>query len=137
MDRILMDTHIIVDLVLSGTKPKDDVLDKIENSRNTSSLFISSITLWEIAMLVSKKRIEVYKPMLEFLEEISNIDGLSVVDINPKIASESVILNDFHLDPSDRIIVATARIMNATLITRDSKIISWNNENRLVRIIEG
>jgi len=137
MDRILMDTHIIVDLVLSGTKPKDDVLDKIENSRNTNSLFISSITLWEIAMLVSKKRIEVYKPMLEFLEEISNIDGLSVVDINPKIASESVLLNDFHPDPSDRIIVATARVMNATLITRDSKIISWNNENRLIRVIEG
>ena len=47
-------------------------------------------------------------------------------DITPEIAAESVsLMDDFHGDPADRIIVATAKCYGATLLTRDQKILSW------------
>jgi PIN domain nuclease of toxin-antitoxin system len=79
-------------------------------------------------MLKFKKRINIYEPVKDFLESIANINGLFIKDITPEVAAESVSLMDaFHGDPADRIIVATAKCYGATLLTRDQKILSWAN----------
>lgn len=62
------------------------------------------------------------------LESIANINGLSSKDISPEIAAESISLMDgFHGDPADRIIVTTVKSYGSTLLTRDQKILSWAN----------
>ena len=82
-------------------------------------------------MLKSKKCLSlkdalIYEPTMDFLESITNIDGLSVKDISAEITAESVQLtNDFHGDHADRIIVATAKCHGATLLARDQKILTW------------
>ena len=77
-------------------------------------------------MLNFKKRINIYEPIKDFLNSITDINGLSIKDISPEVAAESVsLMDDFHGDPADRIIVATAKCLGATLLTRDQKILNW------------
>lgn len=123
---IVLDTHVLLWALLEPEKLSNNIRDQISAAQENSELFLSSISLWEIAMLKFKKRINVYEPIHDFLVSISNIEGMLIKDITPEIAAESVsLMDDFHGDPSDRIIVATAKCYGATLITADGKILNW------------
>jgi PIN domain nuclease of toxin-antitoxin system len=82
--------------------------------------------MWEISMMVSTGKVEIRIPTDQWLDQAVNTTGIEVIDLNPKIAAESCNLpGEFHKDPADRIITATARINNITLITKDQKIINY------------
>jgi PIN domain nuclease of toxin-antitoxin system len=123
---ILLDTHVIIWALLKPDELSSKVRAIIELAQKEQRLLMSSISLWEIAMLKSKKRINIYEPLKDFLQSIIDIDGIKFIDITAKIAAESVVLtDDFHGDPADRIITATAISESAILLTRDEKILSW------------
>ena len=87
---------------------------------------IASISMWEFAMMVSVGKVEIRIPLDQWLDQAVNKTGLEVFDLNPRIAAESCSLpGEFHKDPADRIIVATARINGMALITKDKKIIDY------------
>jgi PIN domain nuclease of toxin-antitoxin system len=98
-----------------------------EIKRNESDgIGISVISCWEIAKLVEYKRLELSFPLNEWFEEALNYPGIQLLSLTPEIAIESTQLpGKFHRDPSDQIIVATARINNCPLITSDSKILNY------------
>jgi PIN domain nuclease of toxin-antitoxin system len=123
---IVVDTHVLLWALLQPEELTEEIKHQITLAQENSRLFISSISLWEIAMLKFKKRINIYEPIKDFLESITNINGISIKDISPEIAAESILLMDnFHGDPADRIIVATAKCYGAMLLTRDQKILTW------------
>lgn len=123
---IVLDTHILLWSLLKPEELSEDTRQLITMAQENSQLLLCSISLWEIAMLKIKKRINIYEPIRDFLESVASIDGLSVKDISPEIAAESVqLMDDFHGDPADRIIVATAKCYGATLLTRDQKVLAW------------
>lgn len=123
---IMLDTHVLLWVLMDSKEIKDSVKKQIKLAQKNNKLIISSISLWEIAMLYSKKRLDVYEPIEQYLKSISQIDGMQISDISSQIAATSVSLgDDFHGDPADRIISATAKINNATLYTRDKKILAW------------
>jgi PIN domain nuclease of toxin-antitoxin system len=123
---ILLDTHVIIWSLLKPEELSGDIKKIIESAQGENKLLISSISLWEIAMLKSKKRINIYEPLKDFLQAIIDIDGIKIIDILPDIAADSVSLtDDFHGDPADRIIAATAINAGAVLLTRDQQILSW------------
>jgi PIN domain nuclease of toxin-antitoxin system len=136
MEKIVLDTHILVDLVLREENLSKSILEKIYKHQKEHLLYISSITLWEVAMLIDKKRINVYESIKDFLERVSNLQGLEIIDLSASVASESVLLNNFHGDPADRIITATTKVIAGTLITRDRKILDWASQG-YIRVIEG
>jgi len=122
----VLDTHVLLWALLQPEELSQEIKDQINLAQENSQLFLSSISLWEIAMLKFKKRINIYEPIKEFLESITNIAGVVIKDISPEIAAESILLMDnFHGDPADRIIVATAKSYGAILLTRDQKILNW------------
>jgi PIN domain nuclease of toxin-antitoxin system len=85
---------------------------------------ISDISLWEVTTLWSLGRIQLDIPLRDWLEGASAAPLVQRCDISPAIAAEVAALPDsFHRDPADRILVATARICGATLLTRDERII--------------
>lgn len=132
---IVLDTHILVWLVADETQISQKIKEIINAGAEDDNLIISSMSLWEVAMLLSKKKLNIYYPMRNFFDEISKIDGLIIKDINSEIAIESVSLDgDFHGDPSDRIIVATTRVLGATLLTRDEKILKWAKSGNIKTI---
>jgi len=123
---IVLDTHVLLWSLLQPEELPEDIRQRITVAQENSQLLVCSISLWEIAMLKSKRRINIYEPIRDFLESITNINGLSVKDISAEVAAESVqLMDDFHGDPADRIIVSTAKCYGATLFTRDQKILTW------------
>ena len=87
---------------------------------------IASISIWEFAMMVTRGRIAMTISPDEWLDYAINKTGLMILELNSKIALESCNLpGNFHKDPADRIIVATARVSRSQLITKDQKIIEY------------
>ncbi|MGI4775764.1 MAG: type II toxin-antitoxin system VapC family toxin [Janthinobacterium lividum] len=134
MNNIILDTHILLWSFLSPNEISKEVTEAISGAQDDSRLFISSITLWEIAMLVNKKRINLFEPTLTFLNSISQAKGLNIVSISTSIAADSGNLLNFHGDPADRIITATTRELAGHLITKDEKILTWAKEGYMKTI---
>ena len=130
--KLLLDTHVAYNVFVDPKNLSAKILDRIEDAQFEGLLFMSSISLWEIAMLIDKNRIKIKLPIRDFLGSMVNIDGLSIIDITANIAAESVSFgNSFHGDPADRIIVATAQVLGATLITRDERILNWSKQGHI------
>ena len=84
---------------------------------------IASISIWELAMMAAKKRIELKVSISKWLSWAIDNTAIRVVELSPEVAVDACRLpGDFHKDPADRIIVATARIHNFSLLTKDRKI---------------
>jgi PIN domain nuclease of toxin-antitoxin system len=128
MSKVLLDTHSWIWLMNGESRvQKSAVLKTIELASKKSELYISSISLWEVGMLEAKGRIRFQQPCLAWVKKALETTGLSVLDISPETAIESSRLpQDFHGDPADRIIVATARTMNLLLVTEDQKILTYS-----------
>ena len=124
---ILMDTHIWIWLMEGNQILADSkVLSMIEQAAESGMLSVSAISVWEIGRLEAKTRISFNVPCMEWIHEALSIPGLQLAPLTPEIAIESTRLpDDFHGDPADRIIVATARMNNVSLITKDKKILGY------------
>src|SRR5690349_12406165 len=90
---------------------------------NEGQILVSSISAWELAMLVARGRIDLSMDISQWLAVAGEIEALKFVPVDNDIAIKSVELpGEFHKDPADRIIVATARKFAAALVTADEKI---------------
>lgn len=97
-----------------------------ELERRGEPAAVSAISLWELAKLAEKGRIQSALPLDLWLEQIVSHPSLIVLPLTAKIAAESVLLgDDFHKDPADQIIVATARCHGLRLMTADERIRRW------------
>ena len=122
---ILLDTHAWI-WTQSAKSLLSDKAKRVIKKTQTDQRAIASISIWEFAMMVSKGRIHLKIDPKRWLDHSINNSGLQVIELSPEIAMESCNLpGDFHKDPADRIIVATARTHNMTLLTKDSKIIQY------------
>ncbi|MGH9334349.1 MAG: type II toxin-antitoxin system VapC family toxin, partial [Vicinamibacteria bacterium] len=96
----------------------------IDKANEDDPLRICDISLWEIATLFELGRIQLDLPLRDWLERATAPPLVQRISITPAIAAEVAGLPDsFHRDPADRIIVSTARVLAATLLTRDRRII--------------
>jgi len=124
---IVLDTHIWVWWVHDETKLTNAQLEIIKANEN-DGIGISAISLWEIAKLVERKRLILPCPTLEWFRQALSYPGVRILDLTPEIALESTQLpGEFHRDPADQIIVATARLKDCPLITSDEKIIHYSH----------
>jgi len=117
---IVIDTHILVWINLNPNKIPKSILNAIDGEKR---LGVAAITLWEIAMLVQKKRLKLPKPVLEWLEEALAQDKIVLLPITPEIAVRSTILK-MQGDPADRLISATALEYNCKLATIDGELLA-------------
>lgn len=133
---LLIDTHGFIWFVNGDSQLASKQIKLITQAVENNSLYLSSISLWEISMLVAKNRISFTTSCLHWLTKAVSLTNTSVLPISPEIAVESCHLpGQFHDDPADRIIVATARIEELTLLTRDEKILNYG-KNQYIQIIK-
>jgi PIN domain nuclease of toxin-antitoxin system len=119
---ILLDTHIWFWWVQDITR-LSEVQKNLLQSNEREGLGLSVISCWEIAMLVAKKRLILSRPVDEWMRQAMAYPGIRRLQLTPAIAVESTQLPDeFHADPADRIIVATARARDLQLVTNDVRI---------------
>jgi PIN domain nuclease of toxin-antitoxin system len=117
---ILLDTNAVVFDALQPDRLSRAARKKIEQGQTSAGLACSDISLWEIAMLISKDRLDPGVPALEFLNLALAARSIEVLPIGPEIADLSASFGSkLKLDPADRLIAATALHHRATLITTD------------------
>lgn len=121
---MLLDTHALVWLDEANPRLGKCALSTIDLSLKSKSLYVSSISFWEIAMLIEKNRLEISMSVDLWRKSLLD-NGLQEIPLTGNIAIQSALLNDFHGDPADRMIVATAMQATAKLCTADRKILAW------------
>jgi PIN domain nuclease of toxin-antitoxin system len=122
---ILLDTHA---WWWSLTEPENLSKIAIKTIRQTKSdqRMIASISIWEFAMMAAKKKIRLKISVAKWLSQALQETGLGVIEISPQIAIDACNLpGNFHKDPADRLIVATARVNNLRLVTKDEKMLDY------------
>ena len=123
----VLDTHTLIWWVSSDSRLSASAKIAIESARAAGDeIIVSSITSWEIAMLLNKGRLQLTMDVDSWISTISQIENVRFYAVDNKVMIESTRLpGDFHKDPTDRLIVALARVMSATLITADEKILNY------------
>ena len=121
---IVLDTHTLIWWVTGDTEQLSKAAaEAINEALQGGGILISSISAWEIAMLVAKERIALSMDVEQWLAVVGQIEGVRFVPVDNEIGVKSTELpGEFHKDPADRIIVATARKFAAPLVSADDKI---------------
>ena len=120
---ITIDTHIIIWDALKPEMLSEAAKLEIAKANNFDGIIICDISLWEIAMLVKKGRIEIETTYLKFIDLIKASNNYIIQSITPEIAELSTTLpNEVNADPADRLIAATSIITNTPLITADKNL---------------
>ena len=129
---IVLDTHACIWWLADQKKLSPNAAVAIERSCKGAGIYVSSISAWEIAMLVKRGRLELTMNVSDWIALAESLPYLHSVPVNNRIAVMSVELKDYaHTDPADRIIIATAISLNAQLITKDEKILSYTHVKAL------
>ena len=121
---IVLDTHALIWWVTGDMAQLSALASQaIESEVAGGQIIVSSISAWELAMLVDRGRIALSMDIEEWLSVTGQIENLRFVPVDNEIAVKSTHLpGEFHKDTADRIIVATARKLAAPLVTADDKI---------------
>ncbi|MBI4277362.1 MAG: type II toxin-antitoxin system VapC family toxin [Armatimonadetes bacterium] len=119
---IVLDTHAWVWFLADPGRLSRRARQAVDAEARGGEIAVSSISVWEIAMLVERGRLTLTMDVDQWLAHAEALPFLSFVPVNNRIALQSVRLRDFPgSDPADRIIVATAMLLGATLVTRDER----------------
>jgi PIN domain nuclease of toxin-antitoxin system len=130
---VLLDTHCWV-WIQFGQEEKFTraARSTIEREARAGRLLVSVISVWEVGMLESKGRLELNMSCGEWIKQALATPGLGLTPLTTEIAIESSRLPGvFHGDPADRILVATARITGARLLTKDERLLEYGRERHV------
>ena len=120
---IVLDTHAWIWWVGRPELLSEKAMQRIDRAMEDASIYISSMSCWEVSLLVKKGRLDLTTNVEDWIAASEALPFFRFVPVDNRIASRSVHLNGaLNEDPADRIIVATAVILGATLITKDQKL---------------
>lgn len=121
---ILLDTHAWIWWADDPGRLPEAARAAIDASlAEAEPLRVSAISVWELAMLVDRGRLELSLPLKDWLSLAEAAPEFRFVPLDPRSALRSVTLPGFpHRDPADRMVVATALELGATLVTADRRL---------------
>lgn len=129
---LVIDTHVWLWLEADPDRLGKPARARIEQAARAGRLWVSVMSVWEIGMLVAKDRIRLSMPVDEWVRQASATPGMQMLGVIPEIALESTRLPDApHGDPVDRLLIASARVHNLTLVTADEKILAYAEQGHL------
>lgn len=121
--KFTLDTHTLIWLSSSPEKLSPKAYRVIKNEIKKNKVAISSFTIWEICLLIKKKKIQFNLDVPSWISELEKVTYFQFISVSNRIAYQAATLpGDFHKDPADRFIVATAQELGTTLITKDERI---------------
>jgi len=123
--KYLLDTHIWLWMVDDPRYIPDHILPIVSNADNYP-LCLSSISVWEVAKKASLGKLQMSVPIRDWVMKATRSPFIDLVPLSIDVSLESTMLpGNFHRDPADQIIVATARNLDLVLLTTDQKIIEY------------
>jgi PIN domain nuclease of toxin-antitoxin system len=136
-DLLLLDTHCWLRAQLGLIqKLSRAALEAIRSAESDGNLRVSVISIWELAMLEQRGRVALPMNVRTWVDQALSKPGIAVAQLTPEIMIESVHLpGEMHGDPADRMLVATARVQGATLLSKDEQLIRYSRL-RHVKLLE-
>ena len=127
---IIADTHVLLWLRIGEARLGTGARRTLDDALRDEVLAVSAITFWEVSMLKTKGRLDFPEDVVLWRRELLR-QGLAEIPVNGEIGIRANVLPNFHADPADRIIVATA-LEGHRLLTADDRILRWSGDlNRL------
>ncbi|MCY4388071.1 MAG: type II toxin-antitoxin system VapC family toxin [Desulfurellaceae bacterium] len=121
---IVLDTCAIIWDALNADRLTTKAKQTMRAAEADRELMISDISIWEIAMLVARKRLEIEETVSSFINLYLQYRTITVQPISSEIAELSVSFGrEINSDPADRIIAATTILTGAKLVTADDNLI--------------
>ena len=125
---VLLDTCALISLIQGRLRPS--AMQAVVAAVMQGALFVSPVSAWEIGMLSLPKGT---RPALRFLPDpaawFANVmarPGVRPATLTAGIGiAESYLPGTLHNDPADRLLVATARSLDVSLLTSDGKILAY------------
>jgi len=124
MSDLLLDTHVALWLDSGDERLGDAARRAIDQSWQAGGrIYLSAVSVWEIAVLVDKSFIELDLPVEEWVARFLNRPGLAAVSLDHAAAARAYRLHHFaYRDPADRMLIASAIGLGCPLVTRDDRI---------------
>jgi len=128
----LLDTHTWIWWNMNPQKLSQKVKELISNAEIYDEILLSAISPWEFCKLLEKKRVGISCDPEDWINTALDMPKLRLIPLSPVLSFRSTVLpQPFHNDPADQIIIATAREENATILTKDEKILAYKNVRSL------
>lgn len=128
---IIVDTHILLWWKLDDDSLQTEYKAILEDS-STEMIGISAVSLMEIICLYDRQRINLPEVPYSWIAGVMTEPKIAVIPISAQIAIDAFRLpGDFHKDPADRIIVASARILNCPILSQDAKILNYSHVKQI------
>ena len=129
---LLLDTHTAV-WIVEDQPIATEAAKAIDAAHQAGGIvFVSAISAWEIGLLVSRNRMSLVARPERWFQRLLAVPGVQLADLSPDILIASSFLPGTPpRDPADRIILATARELGATLITRDSLLLEYGKAGQV------
>lgn len=121
---IVLDTHVILWMRLGEDRLGRKARLEIDHAWASAEVAVSAISFWEIALLQQRRRIRFPEDITLWRRELLD-QGTVEIAVDGSIAARAIGLADFHADPADRVIVATA-LEGHRLVTADRRILDWS-----------
>lgn len=119
---ILLDTHALIWWRDDSGKLSKSALAAIDKEAKNGTVSISAFSFWEIALLMEHHRLTLPSDLQTWMAAVEAINGMQFIPVDHQIAVASVQLPvGLHKDPADRILVATAMLLNIPIVTADQK----------------
>jgi PIN domain nuclease of toxin-antitoxin system len=120
--KLLLDTHIWLWSSLEPTRISRRVARALDDPKN--ELYLSPMSVWELVMLIQKGRVQLQEDVVSWTQRALRQWQLREAALTIEVALETSRLNLVHSDPSDRLIAATAKLFDLTLVTADEKLLA-------------
>jgi PIN domain nuclease of toxin-antitoxin system len=135
---LLVDTHTLIWMVEEAPRLGAQTAEALNRAGWENRIAVSAITPWEIGLVVSKGRLQLGADVMEWIREALAKPGVQLAPLTPEIAVASTRLPfEMHADPADRILVATARHLGATLVTADKALLEMARQGHFVGMDAG
>jgi PIN domain nuclease of toxin-antitoxin system len=131
MDALLLDTHIALWLDSGNGRLRPPTRAMIDGCwQNSGTVWLSAVSLWEIALLVDTGRIELDLPIEAWVARFLERPGIESAPLGHRPALRSYQLHHLeHRDPADRLLIATAIELACPLVTYDERILRFANKH--------
>jgi PIN domain nuclease of toxin-antitoxin system len=117
----LLDTHVLIWSLMYSSKLSNNCLEILKNKKNT--IFVSTISFWEISLKHSLNKLEILRLMPDALPELAIEAGYELLPLLPEdVANYHQLDAAWHRDPFDRMLIWQAIQKNITLISKDENI---------------
>lgn len=129
---LLLDTCATI-YIIANERMRDEAVAAIDAaSDHGKPVFVSPITAWEVGMLGRKGRFRSSFTPQRWFERLMNSPNAKLAAMTPEVLLASSFLpGNFHDDPADRIIAATAREYGYTVVTRDRALLGYAREGHI------